>query len=599
MEDKSLVHECLQLFTTSDKFYLKPSQLCCNSTDVLIIDRATGDATVKDIDLVKLLGSDKDFKLIFGFLGSIKLISGLYLVVITDRTLVGKLNGHEIYQVEQTEIIPYARSTRHLTSQQITDNDIYERMVRSILELPGAYFSSGYDLTHTVQKLQSCSPDFFKKSLVSRADARFLWNRHLLKDFTHEQYGRFTMPLIQGFVSINHVEVNGHKLTWSLISRRGVDRTGTRLFVRGIDDQGNVANHVLTEQIIQLGDNKSSFILTRGSVPLPWTQYPDLTYIPTADVAPGDHVDTFVKHFNDQKERYGNVVCVNLIGGHGKEGILESGYRATATAAALPGVKYQPFDFHTECSSLRYDKLNILVSNIANELKEFGYFFSRGDTVSQRQTGTFRVNCLDCLDRTNVVQSILAKLQLQHVLKQLGVSADDEDHPKLNYLFNHVWADHADMISTQYSGTGALKTDFTRTGKRTHFGLLKDAANATVRYCMNNFTDGFKQDAFDVYLGNYVIPEGEGNTVPSPLRRKDDWKYYTIPSVFLTAVSLFFATIIFSEDYSAGTVLYLLYWAGIAAVTFNYICRNGKKFVDWPKLCAGERAAMTSKPKSL
>ena len=29
-------------------------------------------------------------------------------------------------------------------------------------------------------------------------------------------------------------------------------------------------------------------------------------------------------------------------------------------------------------------------------------------------------------------------------------------------LFKNVWADHADMISIQYSGTGALKTDFTR-----------------------------------------------------------------------------------------------------------------------------------------
>ena len=29
-------------------------------------------------------------------------------------------------------------------------------------------------------------------------------------------------------------------------------------------------------------------------------------------------------------------------------------------------------------------------------------------------------------------------------------------------LLKNVWADHADMISIQYSGTGALKTDFTR-----------------------------------------------------------------------------------------------------------------------------------------
>lgn len=28
--------------------------------------------------------------------------------------------------------------------------------------------------------------------------------------------------------------------------------------------------------------------------------------------------------------------------------------------------------------------------------------------------------------------------------------------------FNIAWADNANTVSTQYSGTGALKTDFTR-----------------------------------------------------------------------------------------------------------------------------------------
>ena len=32
-------------------------------------------------------------------------------------------------------------------------------------------------------------------------------------------------------------------------------------------------------------------------------------------------------------------------------------------------------------------------------------------------------------------------------------------------MFNQTWADHANLISVQYAGTGALKTDYTRTGK--------------------------------------------------------------------------------------------------------------------------------------
>ena len=59
-----------------------------------------------------------------------------------------------------------------------------------------------------------------------------------------------------------------------------------------------------------------------------------------------------------------------------------------------------------------------------------------------------------------------------------------------------MWADHANFISIAYSGTGALKTDFTRTGKRTRKGLLEDGLNSVVRYLKNNFFDGARQVSY-------------------------------------------------------------------------------------------------------
>lgn len=56
-----------------------------------------------------------------------------------------------------------------------------------------------------------------------------------------------------------------------------------------------------------------------------------------------------------------------------------------------------------------------------------------------------------------------------------------------------VWADHADYVSRAYSGTPALKTDFTRTGKRSHEGLIKDFWSSVTRYAKNNFLDGERQ----------------------------------------------------------------------------------------------------------
>ena len=63
-----------------------------------------------------------------------------------------------------------------------------------------------------------------------------------------------------------------------------------------------------------------------------------------------------------------------------------------------------------------------------------------------------------------------------------------------------MWADHADSVSNAYSGTGALKTDATRTGKRTKQGVLKDGWNSVVRYVKNNYLDGPRQVSLSLSL---------------------------------------------------------------------------------------------------
>ena len=66
-----------------------------------------------------------------------------------------------------------------------------------------------------------------------------------------------------------------------------------------------------------------------------------------------------------------------------------------------------------------------------------------------------------------------------------------------------VWADNADVVSKAYSGTGALKTDFTRFGKRTTQGPFLDFSNSAVRYLKNTYFDGLRQDSFDLLMGHY------------------------------------------------------------------------------------------------
>lgn len=163
----------------------------------------------------------------------------------------------------------------------------------------------------------------------------------------------------------------------------------------------------------------------------------------------------------------------------------------------LPNIRYESFDFHAECRKMQWHRLNILIDRLAHEQDEMGVFQVKTDgTVISTQSGVFRTNCIDCLDRTNVVQSMLARRSLQQVLEKLNILSIGQAIQSVtafDSLFKNVWADNADLISLQYSGTGALKTDFTRTGKRTVQGAMQDGVNSLTRYIKNNFSDGFRQ----------------------------------------------------------------------------------------------------------
>lgn len=58
-----------------------------------------------------------------------------------------------------------------------------------------------------------------------------------------------------------------------------------------------------------------------------------------------------------------------------------------------------------------------------------------------------------------------------------------------------------------YSGTGALKVDFTRTGTRTQKGALEDGQKAVTRYFINNFYDTYNQNSLDLILGKIKFHE--------------------------------------------------------------------------------------------
>lgn len=113
---------------------------------------------------------------IWGLVGTIRLLACRYLIVITDAQMCGTIAGHNIYKISSTDVIPYTRSSLHLTEKQVQSNATYLEMVKSVLNTPYFYFSYTYDLSHTMQRLHNTTPEFLQ---VSTADLHPLFVGHL------------------------------------------------------------------------------------------------------------------------------------------------------------------------------------------------------------------------------------------------------------------------------------------------------------------------------------------------------------------------------------------------------------------------------------
>ena len=63
-----------------------------------------------------------------------------------------------------------------------------------------------------------------------------------------------------------------------------------------------------------------------------------------------------------------------------------------------------------------------LWAQLKDDWERFGYFYQTGDgSPAVLQSGVMRVNCIDCLDRTNVVQGLLGRKHLEATLTRAGL----------------------------------------------------------------------------------------------------------------------------------------------------------------------------------
>ena len=313
-----------------------------------------------------------------------------------------------------------------------------------------------------------------------------------------------------------------------------------RFNVRGTNDDGHVANFVETEQAIYLDNEVTSFIQTRGSVPLFWEQ-PGIQ-VGSHKVKISRGVETaapaFDRHLSLIKKRYGQQVIVNLLGSSvigSKEGeaMLSQMFQRRHSLSPHTDVPHVLFDYHQECRSGNMKNLSKLKAKVEKYLDSFSLFYAVGNSVLNEQIGTIRTNCLDCLDRTNCVQTFFA---LEILGKQLGLLKLLEKQQmvsRFEEVFRQMWINNGNEVSKIYAGTGAIQGS----------SKLMDGARSAARTIQNNLLDSSKQEAIDILLlgstlnteladrARLLLPSNMLHAPPSVLREMcKRYNEYVVPT---------------------------------------------------------------------
>ncbi|SPP80679.1 phosphatidylinositide phosphatase SAC2 isoform X2 [Drosophila guanche] len=396
------------------------------------------------------------------------------------------------------------KSTVGIREPKHIERRITEELHKIFDDTDSFYFSFDCDITNNLQrheaKVEESQPQL---------DERFFWNMHMIQDILKMNDKTWILPIIQGFVQVEPCVIGNECFTLALVSRRSRHRAGTRYKRRGVDEKGNCANYVETEQILSFRHHQLSFTQVRGSVPIYWSQ-PGYKYRPPARLDRGvaETQQAFELHFTKELETYGRVCIVNLVEQSGKEKLIGDAYADHVIKYNNELMIYVTFDFHDYCRGMRFENVSALIDAVGPEAGAMGFHWRDQRGMICNQKSVFRVNCMDCLDRTNVVQTAIGKAVLESQLVKLGLSPPYTPIPEqLKSPFMVLWANNGDIISRQYAGTNALKGDYTRTGERKISGMMKDGMNSANRYYLARFKDSYRQATIDLMLGNQVSSE--------------------------------------------------------------------------------------------
>lgn len=310
---------------------------------------------------------------------------------------------------------------------------------------------------------------------------QFLWNMHMHKHF--EEYKITSHPIDEddfddwsdiispfplvylycGFCSLRKFG----DFTMTILSLISSTKIGPRFYCRGVDDNGDTSFLVKTDiTLIHDKDQIYKKSVLRGSIPLFW--YQDKNPLRSSTKYSREKEVTrkaFLKHFKMLENIYGDIFVINLLSTKESETELSLAYIELLEENKIP---YFNFD------------INKYVNNFEN-LKTM--FFAKLSVLNCKYT--FRINCLDCMDRTNIAQYLVNEYYLTQSL-----SFQDK---AFTTCLGKLYAANGNALSNFYCGADSLKSELTTKGKRSVGGFLDDIYINANRLISGQFNDKTKQ----------------------------------------------------------------------------------------------------------
>ncbi|KAG7025919.1 Phosphoinositide phosphatase SAC2, partial [Cucurbita argyrosperma subsp. argyrosperma] len=449
------------------------------------------------------MGGLKLISIGYGIVGFIKFKEPYYMLMITERKKIGSMLGAKVYSVSKSMMViipnPVVRSKLAYCSTEKR----YQKLLNSVDLTKDFFFSYSYNVMRSLQDNLNRN-----KTDQSVYKSMFVWNEYLTRG----------------------------------IRKQLKNNIWTVALVRGVNENGKVANDVETEQVVSEDRAEgrtvqiSSIVQNRGSIPVFWSQETSLLKIfnPVVIIPKQEDYKATKLHFKNLGDRYGNPIIVldltktrekkpretllhaeyvNALGCINAERLEENRlkflHKAIVVLSKLKELTKLAVELNDtfHCQVTRSSPLegstrpyleDVNISENANN--------GRCNVKIKRfQKGVLRTNCFDCLDRTNIAQYAYGLAALGYQLQTFGYleSPDiDLDDPLARHLMD-IYEIMGDKLALQYGGSPAHNKLFSeRRGQWKPTIEYVDIIKTFQRFVNNVYMDEEKQNGIDLFLGN-------------------------------------------------------------------------------------------------